>query len=74
MSYTQATLNEAIHALVGDGGIQDRLFYAGQFLAKLHQSDDFPDALNAEFKGIKDALTKVTPTNEGEGSLRATHR
>lgn len=69
--YTNEKFLQAVHCLIADGSLADRLFYTGMYLIRLDQSDAFPTRqLRARFGRIHAQLTQ-TPARGDEGSLRA---
>lgn len=72
--YAREKLWQAIHSLVGEGSIQERLAGAAMVLTRLHRPDeDLPEHLREDFKAVMHALTKE-PAVGNEGTITATTR
>ena len=56
--YSQEKPWEAVHSLVGDGSIGDRLGYARDTLLRLRPEQDFPDHLRGKFVALMADLDK----------------
>jgi hypothetical protein len=70
-SYIREKLWQAVHVLAtGDRSLQDRLFYAAQFLERL-RPEELPDEIRDDFRTILDGLTDCEPVGT-ESAIRAT--
>jgi hypothetical protein len=72
--YSREKFWQAVHVLVGDGSIQERLAGAAMYLTRLHGPDeDLPEGQREEFRAVMNELTKEKAIGD-EGNIQATTR
>lgn len=74
IDYTQQKLWEAMNVMVGAGDLQERLKYAGTYLAALHLHEPaFPalPELEARLKRLLDALKRAGALSDEDAEQRA---
>jgi hypothetical protein len=73
MPYLAERFESAVSALVAEGSVKERLFYAySEFLEDL-EINELPRSLQAKFETLNDALHSVSPIGK-EPCIRATIR
>ena len=58
--FARQKLWQAVHCLVGDGAIRDRLAFAKNYMAQLQPDKDLPEELQAPFRKLMADLQKRT--------------